>query len=103
MPAKLSDLQRSEIHGLLRSNTRPIDIQKQYGVSKQTIFNLKKSLNNEPTEDKNIDPKEKLESMLTKMYDPVNMIDHIESEAQAEEKEKHMTIPKSLITQAQTS
>jgi len=99
MVKKISDTEREAIIAELRGGRRPIDVQKQFNISKQSLYTIKNSAPT-PTSSSNNKPKElSPEEIQHQMYDPTNMKEYVEKEA-VEENAPHQKIPKSLINLA---
>lgn len=112
---------KQDILNDLKNGIRPIDVQNKYGISKQTLYNIKKvdipnnkeeltqkieqlekSLNikrDTPIEKVQVaDMDDSKRDNLQQLLDPVNMKNHITQHE--EDDKKHSKIPKSLINEA---
>ena len=93
---KISQEERNAIIQELRSGLKPKDVQSKFGISKQSLYTIKKQGN------PNAEPKQELtpEQIEEQQYDPENIKNYIQNENAEDEHKTHAKIPKSLINLA---
>ena len=114
---KLDDMKKMELIDALMKGGKSADLQKQFGVSKQTITTYKRNMKPASTESgpafaklENAKPvdnkpnelieKEEIKDVdISMYYDPVSIGEHIEKEAQVMDSKGHAKIPKSLLNE----
>ena len=93
---KISQEERNAIIQELKNGFKPKDVQSKFGISKQSLYTIKKQGN------PNAEPKQELtpEQIEEQQYDPENIKNYIQNENVEEEHKTHAKIPKSLINLA---
>jgi len=102
---KLDDIKKLELVDALMKGGKSSDLQKQFGVSKQTITTYKRNMKPEsekPIENK-IEPLKEIDENkdvdISIYYDPLSMGEHLEKESQITDSKGHAKIPKSLLNE----
>ena len=102
---KLDDIKKLELVDALMKGGKSSDLQKQFGVSKQTITTYKRNMkpeNTKPIENK-IEPVKEIDENkdvdISQYYDPLSMGEHLEKESQITDSKGHAKIPKSLLNE----
>ena len=97
---KISQQERDAVIKELKQGLKPKDIQSKYGISKQSMYTIKKQ--GQPVSNNNVvkEPELTAEDIQEAQYDPVNIKDFVNEESHQEETKTHAKIPKSLINLA---
>lgn len=97
---KISQQERDAVIKELQQGLKPKDIQSKYGISKQSMYTIKKQ--GQPVSNNNVvkEPELTAEEIQEAQYDPVNIKDFVNEESHQEETKTHAKIPKSLINLA---
>ena len=97
---KISQQERDAVIKELQQGLKPKDIQSKYGISKQSMYTIKKQ--GQPVSNNNVvkEPELTAEDIQEAQYDPVNIKDFVNEESHQEETKTHAKIPKSLINLA---
>ena len=97
---KISQQERDAVIKELQQGLKPKDIQSKYGISKQSMYTIKKL--GQLVRNNNVvkEPELTAEEIQEAQYDPVNIKDFVNEESHQEETKTHAKIPKSLINLA---